>query len=104
MKRSTDRILTTHTGSLPRPKEVERLISLADARELSAADAEALPGAVRAAVAEVVGSQVKQRVDAVDHDAGKVDALGLIEQTRRPICCSQSSWCAAVGLLLHGGG
>jgi 5-methyltetrahydropteroyltriglutamate--homocysteine methyltransferase len=73
MKRSTDRILTTHTGSLPRPKEVERLISLADAREISAADAEALPGAVRAAVAEVVGSQVKSRVDVVnDGEASKI--------------------------------
>ena len=46
MKRSTERILTTHTGSLPRPKEIERLVSLADAGELSGVEAEQLPGAV----------------------------------------------------------
>ena len=73
MKRSTDRILTTHTGSLPRPKEVERLISLADAGDLSGADAEALPGAVREAVAGVVRSQVESRVDVVnDGEASKI--------------------------------
>jgi 5-methyltetrahydropteroyltriglutamate--homocysteine methyltransferase len=73
MKRSTDRILTTHTGSLPRPKELERLISLADARELSPVDADALPGAVRDGVADVVDSQVKSRVDVVnDGEASKI--------------------------------
>ena len=73
MKRSTDRILTTHTGSLPRPKEVERLIAAADARSLSDDDAAALPGAVRDAVAEVVGSQVKSHVDVVnDGEASKI--------------------------------
>src|SRR5581483_8082581 len=50
-----------------------RLILLADSREISGADAEALPGAVRDAVAEVVGSQVKARVDVVnDGEASKV--------------------------------
>ena len=32
MQRSSDRILTTHTGSLPRPRELTRLYSLARAR------------------------------------------------------------------------
>src|ERR1700694_3726607 len=42
MKRSTDRILTTHAGSLPRPREILDLVEGRDQREVLAT-----PGADR---------------------------------------------------------
>ena len=70
MKRSTDRILTTHTGSLPRPSTLLPLLSAADSREPSAV--ELLHNRVRLAVAEVVRKQIEAGVDIVnDGEAGK---------------------------------
>jgi 5-methyltetrahydropteroyltriglutamate--homocysteine methyltransferase len=56
MKRSVDRILTTHTGSLPRPPDLIRTMF---AREEGVpVDGPALGTRIRAAVAEVVRKQV----------------------------------------------
>ncbi len=70
MKRSTNRILTTHTGSLPRPAD---LIDLLRARENGQPyDQQALDARVRAAVAETVKSQADAGVDVVsDGEMGK---------------------------------
>jgi hypothetical protein len=55
MKRSTNRILTTHTGSLPRPED---LIKMMYAREEGVpVDAAALAARIRSAVAEVLKKQ-----------------------------------------------
>jgi 5-methyltetrahydropteroyltriglutamate--homocysteine methyltransferase len=55
MKRSVDRILTTHTGSLPRPADLIRMMF---AREEGVpVDGPALAARVRSAVAEVVRKQ-----------------------------------------------
>ena len=63
MKTSIDRILTTHTGSLPRPKP---LIDLVLAQERGAAiDAAAFEAEVGKAVDEVVALQVAAGVDIV---------------------------------------
>ena len=63
MRRSTDRILTTHTGSLPRPPD---LIELIRARETGAPyDQAAFDTRVRSAVADVVGVQVDAGIDVV---------------------------------------
>ena len=35
MQRSTDRILTTHVGSLPRPPDLQRLLQAKDRGELT---------------------------------------------------------------------
>ena len=52
MKRSIERILTTHTGSLPRPADLIRMMF---AREEGVpVDRAALAARIRAAVAEVV--------------------------------------------------
>jgi len=64
MLRSTERILVSHAGALPRPPELQRLFN-ADLAEQDAFAA-ALPGAV----AEVVGQQVRYaalRVEALNH-------------------------------------
>ncbi len=70
MKRSTDRILTTHCGSLARPKD---LLDLMDAKLCSRPyDHDAYVQRVRGAVAEVVRKQVESGVDIVtDGEQGK---------------------------------
>ena len=64
MKRSTERFLTTHTGSLPRP---EGLIRAMFAREEGVpVDAAALGERVGTAVAEVVRKQFDAGIDMID--------------------------------------
>ena len=71
MKRSTDRILTTHTGSLPRPHDLSTLLETLDAG--TPMDAAAFETRVRQAVADIVRTQVEAGVDIVsDGEQGKV--------------------------------
>jgi 5-methyltetrahydropteroyltriglutamate--homocysteine methyltransferase len=64
MQRSTERFLTTHTGSLPRPDDLVRAMF---AREEGVpVDPEALSQRIASAVAEVVQKQVAAGVDIVD--------------------------------------
>ena len=64
MQRSTDRILTTHTGSLPRPEDLTKTMFAKE--EGVPVDAAALAARIEAAVAEVVGKQVAAGIDVVD--------------------------------------
>jgi 5-methyltetrahydropteroyltriglutamate--homocysteine methyltransferase len=64
MIRSTDRFLTTHTGSLPRPDELIRAMYAKE--EGVPVDRAALDARVRAAVAEVVGKQADAGIDIVN--------------------------------------
>ena len=64
MKRSTERFLTTHTGSLPRPDDLVRMMYAKE--EGAPTDASALAEHVRAAVAEVVRKQRDAGVDIVN--------------------------------------
>ena len=71
MKRSSERILTTHTGSLPRPDDLTTMLYAKDKGELQ--DQAAFEGRVRAATAEVVRTQIECGVDIVnDGETGKV--------------------------------
>jgi 5-methyltetrahydropteroyltriglutamate--homocysteine methyltransferase len=63
MKRSTDRILTTHTGSLPRPDDLIRTMFAKE--EGVPVDPAVLAARIRSAVAEVVGKQVQAGIDVV---------------------------------------
>src|ERR1041385_8746302 len=64
MRRSTDRILTTHAGSLPRPDDLIRMMF---AREEGVpVDPAALGRRIRTAVAEVVGKQTAAGIDVVN--------------------------------------
>src|SRR5262249_50716526 len=63
MKRSTERILTTHTGSLPRPPAVVELM-LHEQNNPGAKAAE-LKAAVRRAVADVVAKKAAGGLDVV---------------------------------------
>jgi 5-methyltetrahydropteroyltriglutamate--homocysteine methyltransferase len=64
MPRSTDRFLTTHTGSLPRPDDLIRMMYAKE--EGVPVDAGALAERVRAAVAEVVKKQATAGVDLIN--------------------------------------
>jgi 5-methyltetrahydropteroyltriglutamate--homocysteine methyltransferase len=71
MKRSTDRILTTHTGSLPRPADLAVTLEALDAG--TAVDPAAFQDRVRRAVADIVRMQVAAGIDVVsDGEQGKV--------------------------------
>jgi len=71
MKRSTDRILTTHTGSLPRPTDLVDMLRKLDSHE--ALDEAAFQQRVRVAVAETVERQRQAGIDVLnDGEEGKV--------------------------------
>jgi 5-methyltetrahydropteroyltriglutamate--homocysteine methyltransferase len=72
MKRSTRRILTTHTGSLPRSQDLLALMTAREAGEV--VDRAALDSSVRSAVAEVVRAQVESRIDIVND--GEMSKIG----------------------------
>jgi len=77
MKRSTDRILTTHVGSLPRPAD---LLELLQAQEGGQPDAHrAFRDRVRTAVAEVVKRQADAGIDVVsDGEMSKVSFVHYV--------------------------
>jgi 5-methyltetrahydropteroyltriglutamate--homocysteine methyltransferase len=64
MKRSTDRFLTTHTGSLPRPEDLIRMMYAKE--EGVPVDAAALSQRVAAAVDEIVRKQAAAGVDVIN--------------------------------------
>ncbi|MPY69917.1 MAG: methionine synthase [Alphaproteobacteria bacterium] len=72
MKRSTDRILTTHTGSLPRPAD---LMTLLNARELDAGyDRAEFARRVRGAIADIADRQAECGLDVIgDGEHSKVN-------------------------------
>ena len=74
MKRSTDRILTTHAGSLPRPVELlEMVASRAAGRPV---DTAAYAVRLREAVGDIVRRQVQLGVDVIDD--GEMSKPGFI--------------------------
>jgi 5-methyltetrahydropteroyltriglutamate--homocysteine methyltransferase len=93
MKRSTDRILTTHTGSLPRPADLLEMVrGRANGQPVDDAAFRAL---VRSAVIETVQKQVDAGVDVVsDGEMGKpsfatyvadrLSGLGGVNREPRP--------------------
>jgi 5-methyltetrahydropteroyltriglutamate--homocysteine methyltransferase len=64
MKRSTDRFLTTHTGSLPRPEDLIRTMYAKE--EGVPVDRAQLAARIAAAVAEVVGKQAAAGIDVIN--------------------------------------
>lgn len=71
MQLSTERILTTHTGSLPRPWDLTATLEAMDAGTMP--DPVAFAARVRSAVADVVRKQVELGIDIInDGEQGKV--------------------------------
>jgi 5-methyltetrahydropteroyltriglutamate--homocysteine methyltransferase len=78
MQRSTDRILTTHAGSLPRPDDLRALILK---QQSEAIDAAAFAARVREAVGEVVQRQTDAGVDIVgDGEMGRVGFIPYVNE------------------------
>jgi 5-methyltetrahydropteroyltriglutamate--homocysteine methyltransferase len=74
MKRSTERILTTHAGSLPRPLDLQAMIRAQQYGQPY--DQNVLSERVQEAVAEVVGQQTEAGVDIIsDGEQGKTGFL-----------------------------
>ena len=72
MKRSSTRILTTHTGSLPRPQSMLDLLMSDQDGDLS--DRSSLKKSVHESVADVVKLQVNSGLDIInDGEQGRVD-------------------------------
>jgi 5-methyltetrahydropteroyltriglutamate--homocysteine methyltransferase len=71
MKTSTDRILTTHVGSLPRPQDVVDCLFAEDRGE--PIDPQKVDSTIRSAVKDIVGKQFAAGVDVVsDGEMGKI--------------------------------
>ena len=78
MKRSTDRILTTHVGSLARPHDL--LDTMKERENGRPYDAELLDRQIRDAVADRVRQQVECGIDIVtDGEMSKVSFLGYVK-------------------------
>ncbi|HLN88309.1 MAG TPA: hypothetical protein VK200_17645, partial [Candidatus Limnocylindrales bacterium] len=79
MKRSTDRILTTHCGSLARPKD---LLDLMKARVNGEPhDEGAYTSRVRSAVSDIVRRQVENGIDVVtDGEQGKLGFFAYVRE------------------------
>jgi 5-methyltetrahydropteroyltriglutamate--homocysteine methyltransferase len=75
MQRSETRILTTHTGSLPRPRELTRLYSARARGE--AVDADEIAHAGRAAVRAIVGKQREAGIDVGNNGEQQRDSFFL---------------------------
>ena len=79
MKRSSDRILTTHVGSLARP--VDLLETMREKENGRPYDAEAFDRRVRDAVADVVRRQAEVGIDVVsDGEQGKVNFITYVHE------------------------
>src|SRR3984893_10237950 len=79
MKRSTDRILTTHVGSLPRPDDLRALILKKQQGER--VDEAAFAARVKSAVAEVVGRQADSGIDIVaDGEMGRIGFIPYVNE------------------------
>jgi len=79
MKHSTERILTTHVGSLPRPPD---LLEMIQAKEQGRPiDAQAFAARVKSAVAEVVRKQAEAGIDiAADGEMGRFGFIPYVNE------------------------
>jgi 5-methyltetrahydropteroyltriglutamate--homocysteine methyltransferase len=81
MNRSQDRILTTHTGSLPRPDGLARQLEAFDAGSLPPAELAAFAGRVHAAVGRLVAQQVEAGIHVVsDGEVSKFSYATYVKQ------------------------
>src|SRR5262245_66610964 len=79
MKRSTERILTTHVGSLPRPAD---LLDVVQAKEQGKrVDEKAHATRLRGAVADIVRKQIELGIDIVDDgEFGKPSFVSYVNE------------------------
>ena len=79
MKRSIDRILTTHVGSLPRPDDLRALIL--QRQQGQPVDEAAFAARVKTAVAETVKQQAEAGIDIVaDGEMGRIGFIPYVNE------------------------
>jgi 5-methyltetrahydropteroyltriglutamate--homocysteine methyltransferase len=79
MKRSTSHILTTHTGSLPRSRELQDILRLRE--EHRPLDQQTLAASVRTAVGDVVQQQIAIGLDVInDGEQGRSQYAAYIKE------------------------
>ena len=77
MRRSSERIITTHAGSLPRPTDL--LDEVVDAQQGKSIDEKAHAARLRTAVKEIVTKQIELGIDVIDDgEFGKPDFAGYV--------------------------
>lgn len=105
MKRSTDRILTTHTGSLPLPARVRS--ALAAKKRGDSYDQTVIDSTLTTAIHDIVGRQVEVGVDIVDDgELSKtswndyvVHRVSGLERRPRSRAVSAERWSVASGIV-----
>jgi len=91
VKRSTDRILTTHTGSLPRSKDLLGLLREREERRLNTEVA--LHDRTRSAVFDVVRKQVETGLSVInDGEQGRADYTIYVKDRLSGFAGESSSW------------
>ena len=91
MKRSTNRILTTHTGSLPRPKDLLALLQDWEAGRLSAEAA--LHDRARSAVLDIVKKQAEAGLSVInDGEQGRADYTIYVKDRLTGFSGESSPW------------
>ncbi len=100
MRTSTERILTTHVGSLPRPKALLALLDAQDkGGEFDAADLEAQ---VSTAVGEAVARQIEAGIDVLsDGEMSKMGYTFYVRHRLSGIAAADAAEAAAKGLPPH---
>src|SRR6185503_17205095 len=79
MKRRTDRILTTHVGSLPRPDDLRAMILKKQQGE--PVDDGAFAARVKSAVGEIVWRQAEAGIDVIaDGEMGRIGFIPYVNE------------------------
>src|SRR5262249_54958751 len=79
MKRSSERILTTHVGSLPRPPDLLDMVQAKEQRK--PVDEKAQAAKLRAAVKDVVRKQIELGIDIIDDgEFGKPSFVSYVNE------------------------
>src|SRR5262245_16556826 len=91
MQRSTERILTTHTGSLPRPRDLLGLLQEREEGVLS--DERALHQRTRMAVLDVVRKQAEIGLSVInDGEQGRADYTIYVKDRLTGFAGESASW------------
>src|SRR6516162_5654150 len=96
MKQSTERILTTHVGSLPRPPDLLEMIQAKERGE--PLDTAAFATRIKSAVAEVVQRQAESGIDIIaDGEMGRFGFIPYVNERLtglepRPSPASEGTW------------
>src|SRR3569833_118228 len=80
MRRSDERILTTHTGSLPRPAALTQLYARRARGET--VDADAIETGAREAVTDITGEQIAAGIDVINNGEQSRDSFVLYLRDR----------------------